>query len=318
MKISVLIPAYNAAATIDATINSVLAQTVAPDEILVLDDGSTDETCRHLAAYQSRVTIYRQSNHGVAHARNFLCQQAKGEIIAFLDADDIWHPQYLQTQCQQIERHPQAAVSFTGHVSFHGANGYAWEAPLPNNLLDVEVLDPMNFLKQYNSGSGNFGSWSYCCIPKQILIRLGREPFPVKIKVAEDLFLMNLLSHYGAVVYTGARLVAYRKTPGSLTSNRLESTQSVIMACELLAAALKEIPVGQEYEKLLKTVFAVRRRDYAKFLMSAGRASDARMQLKRSLKDANNFLALTKSMSLLLSTYLPPILQPRWPAIVRK
>ena len=63
------------------------------------------------------------------------------------------------------------------------------------------------------------------------------------------------------------------------------------MACELLANALKEIPVGQEYEKLLKVVFAARRRNYSKFLMSAGRVSDARTQLKRSLKDMSSFLS---------------------------
>ncbi len=318
MKISVLIPAYNAAATIGAAINSVLAQTVVPDEILVLDDGSTDETCRHLEVYQSRITIYRQANHGIAHALNFLCQQAKGDIFAFLDADDIWHPRYLQTQCQQIEQHPQAAASFTGHISFHSANGYAWDAPLPNNLSDAEVFEPLPFLKQYNSGSGIFCSWSLCCVPKRILNRLGREPFPVELTGATDFFLMHLLSHYGSMVYTGERLVAYRKTLGAVTSNRLKSTSSVVMACELLANALKEIPVGQEYEKLLKVVFAARRRNYSKFLMSAGRVSDARTQLKRSLKDMSSFLSVAKSMRLLISTYLPPILQPRWPAIIRK
>ena len=104
MKICVIIPAYNASATIDATIQSVLDQTHLADEILVVDDGSTDDTFARLSAYGSKIKVFRQPNQGVACARNFLCHQATGDLVAFLDADDVWHPDYLKTQFNQFEQ----------------------------------------------------------------------------------------------------------------------------------------------------------------------------------------------------------------------
>ncbi|HEV2437375.1 MAG TPA: glycosyltransferase family A protein [Verrucomicrobiae bacterium] len=318
MKVSVVIPAYNAAATIDAAVESVLAQTVVPDEILILDDGSTDDTFRHLQAHQSRATIFRQSNHGVAHARNYLCQLAKGEIIAFLDADDVWHPQYLQTQCRQLEEHPRAAASFTGHLTFRGPSKYSWNGPLPDRLRDSEVIEPAHFLKRYNLCPGPFGSMSFCCIPKRVLNQVGAEPFPAKLTSAEDFCLMNLLPLYGSIIYTAAPLVAYRETPGSLSSNRLECVRLAVRAFELLADTYRKTPAGRKYAKIFKTAFASKRRHYAKFLMGAGQASEAKIQLKCSLSDAGSFLSLAKSMGLLLSAYLPATLQPRWPTSCRE
>src|SRR5258708_3302796 len=101
MKISVVIPAYNGARTIGATLNSVLKQTVQPDEILVLNDGSTDDTAVVLEQYQN-ITVLDQENRGVAHARNVLSQQSTGDLVAFLDQDDLWHPRYLEVQLRSF------------------------------------------------------------------------------------------------------------------------------------------------------------------------------------------------------------------------
>src|SRR5665213_896682 len=118
MKISVLIPCYNASKTIDATLSSVFAQTIQPDEILVLNDGSTDDTLARLEKYKNRVTILSQENAGAAEARNRLVQKARGAILAFLDADDLWHPSYLEVQKRLINAHPGAIAYFTWHDDF--------------------------------------------------------------------------------------------------------------------------------------------------------------------------------------------------------
>src|SRR5215469_253050 len=108
MKFSVLIPAYNAADTIDEALQSVFAQTVRPHEILVVDDGSTDATGTIVARYKERVQYFRQANAGVAGARNALCARTGGDVIAYLDADDAWQPRYLETQKKSFEETPQA------------------------------------------------------------------------------------------------------------------------------------------------------------------------------------------------------------------
>lgn len=99
--VSVVIPAYNAANTIAATIGSVRRQTYTSIEILVVDDGSTDRTrciVKAIAAEEPRLRIIGQQNAGVARARNRAIAEAQGDWIAFIDADDIWHPEKLERQ----------------------------------------------------------------------------------------------------------------------------------------------------------------------------------------------------------------------------
>ncbi len=100
--VSVVIPAYNAEKYIGRAIDSVLAQTRQPDEIIVVDDGSTDNTADVIKSYGSRVHSIHQENGGASVARNTGIEAAKSEWIAFLDADDEWLPEKL---AEQIELH---------------------------------------------------------------------------------------------------------------------------------------------------------------------------------------------------------------------
>jgi len=99
--VSVIIPAYNAATFLPCTLESVLRQTYTNLEVLVIDDGSTDETCdivQQFAQRDRRVCLLSQTNAGVAAARNLGIQQAKGEFIAPIDADDLWYPDNIAAQ----------------------------------------------------------------------------------------------------------------------------------------------------------------------------------------------------------------------------
>jgi glycosyltransferase involved in cell wall biosynthesis len=97
-RISVVIPAYNAEAFIEETVDSALAQTHPDVEVVVVDDGSTDGTLDRLARFGHRIIVHRQSNAGVSAARNAGVLRATGAWIAFLDADDVWLPNKLEWQ----------------------------------------------------------------------------------------------------------------------------------------------------------------------------------------------------------------------------
>lgn len=97
-RISVVIPAYNAAAIVGRAIESALAQTAPPLEVIVIDDGSTDNTADVAAAYEPRIRLLRQENAGPAAARNHGAKVSTGDWIALLDADDSWLPQKLSRQ----------------------------------------------------------------------------------------------------------------------------------------------------------------------------------------------------------------------------
>ncbi|MCB2155493.1 glycosyltransferase family 2 protein [bacterium] len=112
--VSVVIPCYNAASHLERTIRSALEQTVAPTEILCIDDGSKDATwdiLQRLAEESSLVRpIQHELNRGVAAARTTGCENAAGEWIAFLDSDDLWVPEKLELQLALLDEHPDAAL----------------------------------------------------------------------------------------------------------------------------------------------------------------------------------------------------------------
>jgi glycosyltransferase involved in cell wall biosynthesis len=108
--ISVVIPSYNRAALLGEAIESALGQTRPPDEIVVVDDGSTDATPEVLARFASRVRAVRQANAGEAAARNRGVLEARGPWIAFLDSDDLWEPDALERLEAASRAHPEAGL----------------------------------------------------------------------------------------------------------------------------------------------------------------------------------------------------------------
>ena len=193
MKISVIIPAYNASATIDATIQSVLGQTHAADEILVLDDGSTDDTFARLQTYGSKIKVFRQSNQGVACARNFLCRQVSGDLVAFLDSDDVWHVDYLKTQHEMLRLHPNVAASFTGFLDSNQFEKTSWGLLNSDSLPMVEIMDSIQFFRRYNHSPLQFPP-SACCVFESILNQMNAVPFPLNHDSVEDFGFMHALA----------------------------------------------------------------------------------------------------------------------------
>jgi glycosyltransferase involved in cell wall biosynthesis len=115
-QISVIIPSFNRAWTLAHAIDSVLAQTVAPKEIIVVDDGSTDHTPEVLAAYGDRLRIMNQPNQGVSSARNLGIGHSTGEFVALLDSDDQWKPEKLACQADFFKAHPEAMICQTEEI----------------------------------------------------------------------------------------------------------------------------------------------------------------------------------------------------------
>ena len=105
-KFTVIIPTYNRAHIICDAVESVLAQTYPHIETIVVDDGSKDDTLARLEQYGDRIRVVSQANAGPAAARNRGIAMAQGELVAFLDSDDLWRLQKLEVISQLIEQHP--------------------------------------------------------------------------------------------------------------------------------------------------------------------------------------------------------------------
>ncbi len=107
MLFSVVIPTYNRSRLLRVALDSVLAQTFSDYEVIVVDDGSTDETKEYLATLGDRVRVFTQSNQGSGAARNLAIKHANGHYLAFLDSDDVWFPWTLSTYAQVIQQHDE-------------------------------------------------------------------------------------------------------------------------------------------------------------------------------------------------------------------
>ena len=118
-QVSVIIPAFNAEQFIAEAIQSVLAQTNACHEIIVIDDGSTDKTTEVLKTFDGKIRCLYQQNKGPSAARNAGIQVAQGELICFLDADDLWTPDKLEVQLAFMEANPDVALVFSDHEEFN-------------------------------------------------------------------------------------------------------------------------------------------------------------------------------------------------------
>lgn len=203
---SVVIPLYNKEREVEAAVRSVLAQTHAPREILVVDDGSTDASAAVVEGIaSSSVRLIRQPNGGVCAARNRGIAEARGEYIAFLDADDVWRPGFLAEIEALIREFPGCGLYCTAFdiVSDEGT----FPAPTPSRRGIVD-----NFFRE--SAHRYIAIPSACAIPRRVLDAVG--DFPLGMKIGEDLYMWIKIARRFPVCFSPERLVGYSR----IASNR--------------------------------------------------------------------------------------------------
>ncbi|MEO1766695.1 glycosyltransferase family 2 protein [Thiobacter aerophilum] len=143
--ISVIMPCYNAARFLPMSVGSVLAQTFSDWELIAVDDGSTDDTAEVLATLPDpRIQIIRQRNRGLPASRNAGLEHATGQFVAFLDADDTWHPEFMEAMVRALETTDRSAIAYCGWQNVGLAEGRGQPFVPP----DYETPDkPVNLLK---------------------------------------------------------------------------------------------------------------------------------------------------------------------------
>jgi len=152
-KVSVITPAYNAQSTIGETIESVLSQTFTDFEMIIIDDGSTDDTANVVHRFKDNRIIYLyQTNKEKSEARNNGIKNAKGKYIAFLDADDTWFPEKLEKQVRLMQNNPEIGLVYSDLYYFDDETGedlilYSRIASLHRGKIPIELLLENNFIK---------------------------------------------------------------------------------------------------------------------------------------------------------------------------
>lgn len=138
---SIIVPAYNVAHCITETLTSLLAQTYADFEIIVVDDGSKDQTLATIQKFNdTRIKIVRQTNHGLAGARNSGIAAASGEYIGFCDSDDLWVPTKLAKHVAHLEANPTVGLSFSASALIDGKGKFLGISQTPK-LTEISAKD---------------------------------------------------------------------------------------------------------------------------------------------------------------------------------
>lgn len=143
VRVAVVVPAYNAARTLHATLASAAAQTTRDIEIIAVDDGSTDDTAevlQQVAAQEPRLRVIRQPNAGVSAARNRGIAASRARIIALLDADDLWHPEHLARHLTRLDAEPQTDICFSAARFIDAAGRVVGAARPATGPLDAATL----------------------------------------------------------------------------------------------------------------------------------------------------------------------------------
>lgn len=197
--ISVVIPLYNKEQQIVDTLQSVLAQTYSDFEVVLVNDGSTDNSVDEVNIIQdSRIRLIHQKNSGVSGARNRGIEEARFELIAFLDADDRWKPDYLQTQYELSLKYPQCDV-FACNYEFVYSNGSLHDTII--RQLPFEGLDGIlnNYFEVASCSHPPICSISIM-VRKAILQQIGG--FPLGIRSGEDLLTWSKLACTSQIAYS--------------------------------------------------------------------------------------------------------------------
>lgn len=290
-KVSVVIPAYNAAGCLGEAIDSVLAQTFADLEIIVVDDGSSDDTVRRAEAYGRPVRCLRQGRRGVAAARNLAIRASSGEFVAFLDADDLWRPEKLERQLPYLERDlGSGLVCSDWELEREGnpllASALSKRAPVTSGYLFRRVVQDSFLLT------------STVIVRRHCLDEEGC--FDESLATSEDLDLWLRLSYRHRIAVMPVPLTIKRERGDGLSSDRRVATVHRIRLFEKALNDLRDL--APQDRRLIRQVLSKNYFDLGYHDFSRLAWKQARRPLLASLK-----YQWTRSQAIgcLVATYLP-------------
>ncbi len=273
-RVSVVIPCFNAERYLEATIRSVFAQEWSDLEIIVVDDGSSDHSVELVQDCFPTVSLLRQSNSGVAAARNHGIESATGDWVAFLDADDIWLPGKLASQWEQVIANPDVRMNYTAwHVwsSLEPAPSLELIAGLQS--ADIQVDGPSGWI--YPALLLDCAVWtSTVLMQRSIFDEIGK--FDTSLRIGEDYDLWLRASRVTKILRVPRQLALYRAHPGSITRSAPSKNYQGIVIQRALDRWALESPDGTSADPLeVNRVLARTWSDFAGASLASGRLQQA-------------------------------------------
>lgn len=293
-SVSVVIPAYNASLTITRALDSVLNQSVVPAEIIVVDDGSIDDTMEVVRRYGDRVRLVSQENGGAAAARNTGARLCTRSLIAFLDADDAWHLDKTARQLSVFNEHPEVAICRTHSSRFDTRTAYNAMSPVPHATALLVSDFRKVFLMPY------FGTPTVM-MRRDVFEACGG--FDPTFETGEDVDLWLRASYGRVVAYLHERLVFIANSPTSLTARTAgRANRDNLRVIDAFETRYPEFAARHPF--IVREAKASILRRMASEAFAVGRSTQARLALRESL----GFNPLSPSaLYLFVRTFVPRI-----------
>lgn len=218
MRFSAIVPLYNKAPYVKRSLDSILAQTFTDYELIIVDDGSTDNSvaiCEDFInsltpSFNNSLRLIRQPNSGVAAARNNGVKVSKGDYVAFLDADDWWEPTFLEEMDKLISEYPEAGIYASNYIYYKPGKTHV--------ALNLE-RGYINYPKAYYEGSSMPVWTGATCMPRKVFDEMGG--FPLGIKLGEDFLLWAKTALHYPVAYSEKPLAYYNNdVPATMRATR--------------------------------------------------------------------------------------------------
>jgi glycosyltransferase involved in cell wall biosynthesis len=269
--ITALVRAYNAEAYIGQTIEAILTQTRRPEEVLVVDDGSTDGTSHVLERFEGDVRVVRQVNSGLAAAFNRGFAEARGDYVAICDADDIWRPDKLERQYDALRAASEIDVAF-GAASIFGAADGSWGHFA---IREPGLLERRRFANDLFRT--NVVTTSTVIIRRSLFAELGR--FEEHLGAEDYDYWLRAVGKGATFYYDPSALTRYRRHDHQVTSSMLR----VHLGGYEVRVLRRDVPSDRRLvdEVLAKNLFQIGR-----LLVDEDRPRDARAAFQRSARHA--------------------------------
>jgi glycosyltransferase involved in cell wall biosynthesis len=216
--VSVVIPVFNRERFIGEAIQSVLTQTLQDFEVIVVDDGSTDDTGKTVCQFSGPISYYRQENLGAGVARNLGVSLAKAEWIAFLDADDLWYPQKLATQMEYVRKCPEADFFYTDMDAIDENRNIIAEGLLKKELERREKKGRASLIF-LAFGDRPFPRPSSVLVRKEVFLKVGGFNPRFRKSNHEDFDLFARIAQNGQIYFIPGSLAQYRVHSGQGTND---------------------------------------------------------------------------------------------------
>ena len=315
--VSVVITTYNQERYISATLDSALAQDFEDREIIVVDDGSTDDTPARVGAFGERVVYLRQRNQGVAGSRNAGIRQARGEFLAFLDGDDLWEPRKLSRQVSAARDHPLSGLIVADGVQFDDAGVILQPSILAPSIRALLGSSESITLRCYDRllVHNVILSSSQVLIPRAVLDQVGLSDLRVGHASDWDLYL-RIAARYD-VTFLRDTLTRWRYLPTSVSGpQHLRQMRWAADEVGLLRKQLTQVPA--EERPAIRELLKARTFERAYTIYSYGMETDrafARGQLLRMLR---RYPTSTRVLAFLVALHLPRRLNRRVGSVARR